>query len=237
MRKSFLIVFLAACLLLVSCNSGKIPNRTINVSGTGTVNLRADIVTFTVNVNETSDTTAAAQQATNIKMSRVLEIVRSFGIEDDCISTAAMNFQTVYRWENGEQIRVGEQVSQTINVKMKDIESFGKLVDALGAGLSGISLYNVSFEASDYSQAATKARQLAYQNALDKAMTYAMSCGLALGRPISITDGYDNYEAARYSVSEAKTAFLSMAADVATEIPSGLLSVTVNTNVGFELLI
>ena len=233
MKKIITAVLVVFCLLAVSCatSSKDETERTISVSGSGTVNLKADTVTFSVSVSEIAETTALAQRAANEKVARVLSVIRDFGIEEDCISTANLYFSTSYRWNDGEQIRIGEQVSQTISVKMKDMENFGKLVDVLGT-INGISLNNVSFVASDYSEAAIRARQLAFQNARDKALVYAMMGNLELGNPLTINDGYDSYSNYRSYAVDAKMVNLEAAG---TETPAGLLSVTINVNVVFEL--
>jgi len=242
MKRNILIAVFSVFLLVLFASCGTTGNsntteRTVSVSGTGTVNMKADIVTFTVSVSETRNTTAMAQKAANTKMAKVLEIIRSFNVPEDNISTSSLNFSTQYKWTDGEEIKTGEQVSQSVSVKLEDIDSFGSLVDMLGTGVSGISLNRVSFEASDYSKAADQARRLAYENARDKAMVYAVASGMAIGRPISINDGYDNYGTVRYMVSDAKMANMeaAAAAGVPTETPTGLLSVTVSTNVVFEL--
>ena len=230
----FLLVLLASCSTTNPSNSTE---RTVSVSGSGTVNLRADMVTFTVTVSETKTTTAKAQKAANAKMSKVLEIVRSFGVTDDNISTSSLNYSTQYKWTDGEEVRIGEQVSQSVTVKLENIDVFGSLVDTLGSTVTGIALNRVNFEASDYTKAAGQARKLAYENARDKAMVYAVASGMVVGRPISINDGYDSYGSVRYTVSDAKMANFEAAAAAGpqTETPTGLLSVTVNTSVVFEL--
>lgn len=230
----FLLVLLASCSTTNPSNSTE---RTVSVSGSGTVNLRADMVTFTVTVSETKTTTAKAQKAANTKMSKVLEIIRSFGVTDDNISTSSLNYSTQYKWTDGEEVRIGEQVSQSVTVKLENIDVFGSLVDTLGSTVTGIALNRVNFEASDYTKAAGQARKLAYENARDKAMVYAVASGMVVGRPITINDGYDSYGSVRYTVSDAKMANFEAAAAAGpqTETPTGLLSVTVNTSVVFEL--
>ena len=148
---------LASCSTLGGATSEP---TTVSVSGTGVVYLKADIVTFSINVNETADTTAEAQQKTNEKMTRIFEILRAFGIEDDSISTTALNFSSEYYWDNGRQIKTGESVSQTVYVTMKDLDQFPKLADELGSRLTGISFYNVNFDSTQKEAAYAKAREL-----------------------------------------------------------------------------
>ena len=210
---------------------------TVSVSGTGIVYLKADIVTFSINVNETADTTAEAQKKTNEKMTKILEILRAFGIKDEEISTTALNFSSEYYWDNGRQIKTGESVSQTVYVTMKEIDQFPKLADELGTKLTGISFYNVNFDSSQKEAAYSKARELAYQKALEKAELYAKSAGLEIERPVSINEGYVSYGSANYKRNDM--VFMEEAAATAagydTQTPTGLLSASIDVSVVFEL--
>ena len=210
---------------------------TVSVSGTGIVYLKADIVTFSINVNESAETTAQAQQKTNEKMTRILEILKSFGIEDTDISTTALNFSSEYYWDNGRQIKTGESVSQTVYVTMKDLDQFPKLADELGSKLTGISFYNVNFDSTQKEAAYSKARELASQKALEKAELYAKSTGLDIARPVSINEGYVSYGSANYKRNDM--VFMEEAAATAaaydTQTPTGLLSASIDVSVVFEL--
>ena len=210
---------------------------TVSVSGTGIVYLKADIVTFSINVNESAETTAQAQQKTNEKMTRILEILKSFGIEDTDISTTALNFSSEYYWDNGRQIKTGESVSQTVYVTMTDLDQFPKLADELGSKLTGISFYNVNFDSTQKEAAYSKARELAYQKALEKAELYAKSTGLDIARPVSINEGYVSYGSANYKRNDM--VFMEEAAATAaaydTQTPTGLLSASIDVSVVLEL--
>ena len=240
-RKLTLIAFLTIVLfILASCstlNGAAKETTTVSVSGTGIVYLKADIVTFSINVNETADTTAEAQQKTNEKMSRILEILKSFGIKDDDISTTALNFSSEYYWDNGRQIKTGESVSQTVYVTMKELDQFPKLADELGSKLTGISFYNVNFDSTQKEAAYSKARELAYLKALEKAQLYAETAGLEISRPVSISEGYISYGSANYKRNDM--VFMEEAAATAqvydTQTPTGLLSASIDVSVVFEL--
>mgnify|MGYP004502926055 FL=1 len=236
-----MLAVVAMCLVFaVSCAS--LPGakaqteRTISVSGTGTVSLEANMVSFRIEVSETADTTGEAQQATNKKMSQILSILRDSGIEDKDISTTALNFSTKYAWKDGVQTKVGEEVDQTVYVRLYDIDSFAPLADAIGSNVSGISFYNVSFDSSDRKEAENQARELAYQDALTKAQIYAKAAGLELGEPITIQDGYSSYvrntlETGAVMYAKAEAADESYA----TEAPTGPLTVTSNVDIVFQL--
>ncbi|MBR6084695.1 MAG: SIMPL domain-containing protein [Spirochaetales bacterium] len=236
---TFIAILAIVAFALASCStlSGTSKEKaTVSVSGTGIVYLKADIVTFSINVNETAQTTAEAQQKTNEKMTRIFEILKAFDIKDDNISTTALNFSSEYYWDNGKQIKTGEAVSQTVYVTMNDLDQFPKLADELGSKLSGISFYNVNFDSTKKEEAYSKARELAYQKALEKAELYAKSAGLEISRPISINEGYLSYGSANYKRNDM--VFMEEAATAAsyqTQVPSGLLSASIDVSVVFEL--
>lgn len=238
-----LIFVLAVTALLCSCHSldgAKQESTIVSVSGNGTVYLEADMVKFSINVNETADTTAEAQQKTNKKMSQILDLLKKHGAEENDISTTALNFNTDYYWDEGRQIKVGESVSQTVYVTLKDINEFSALADDLGAQISGISFYNVSFDSTQKVVASKTARELAYQNAYEKAESYAKQAGLEISRPLSINEGYISYSSANYKRAYAEDAVATMAAAApaptyGTQTPMGLLSASVDVSITFEL--
>lgn len=243
-KKLIIVLFAAITLaLLASCStlSGNAENpTTVSVSGSGIVYLEADTVKFSINVSETAETTGEAQQKTNQKMTQILDLLKAHGIEDENISTTALNFNSEYYWDNGKQIKIGESVSQTVYVTMKNIEEFSSLADDLGTQLSGISFYNVSFDSTQKIVASKQARELAYQNALEKAELYAKQAGLEVVRPLSINEGYVSYSTANYKSMYMEDAVMTMAAAEAapsygTQTPTGLLSATIDVSITFEL--
>ena len=135
------------------------------------------------------------------------------------------------------EFKVGETVSQTVYVTMKDIDSFPALSDELGTKLNGISFYNVRFDSSQKTKASAQARELAYQNALEKAELYAKSAGLRVVRPVSISEGYSSFTTANYKSLDAVMMMeaAAPAASYGTQTPTGLLSASIDVNVVFEL--
>ncbi|MCR4676083.1 MAG: SIMPL domain-containing protein [Sphaerochaetaceae bacterium] len=253
MKKSnILIVFAVLALLLASCaTSNKVETVNtvqavepaepevvvtpcqVSVNGNGSVALKADVVTFQIYVSETAKTTGAAQQLTNEKISAVLDILRAFGITDENIKTTGLNFNTEYWWNDGVQIKKGESVSQSIYVKMKNLESFPVLVDTLST-VSGITLSGVSFDVEDKSAAVAKARELAYQDAYNKALAYANQAGLTIVGPTLINeDSYYSNNSVRFDMALATMATADEKSSISTEAPSGLLNVSVNVSVTF----
>ncbi len=238
MRKiTNLVILVLVVFLTVSCaTKTNTTSKTISVSGTGSVNLKADNVSFRVEISETEDTTALAQQATNKKMSQLLAILHENGISDDDISTTALNFSTNYTWRDGQQQKIGETVSQTVYVRMYNLDGFASLADSIGSNISGISFYNVTFGSSNSKEAENQARELAYANALKKAQTYAQAAGLTLGEPITIQDGGSSTYSNRMSNDAVMFAVVATEETTySTETPTGPLTVSASVEVIFEV--
>ena len=234
---SVLLIFLASC---ATTDKPKTDSTVISVSGSGVVYLEADMVKFSINVSETADTTGEAQQKTNKKMAQILDLLKKHKVDDNDISTTALNFNTEYNWDNGKQINVGESVSQTVYVTMKDINEFSPLADDIGSKISGISFYNVNFDSTQKVVAGNTARELAYKNAYEKAQLYAKQAGLEVSRPLSINEGYTSYATANYKRAYAEDSMVMMATEgaapaYATQTPTGLLSASVDVSITFEL--
>ncbi|MBR6347510.1 MAG: SIMPL domain-containing protein [Spirochaetales bacterium] len=233
---SAIVLLLAASCTTMGAASTQSNSTMVSVSGTGIVYLKADMVTFSINVNELAPTTAEAQQAANKKMTMIFDILKKHNIADDDISTTALNFNSEYYWDNGRQIKTGESVSQTVYVTMREIADFPVLADDLGTALSGISFYNVRFDSSLKATANTKARELAYEDALQKAELYAKSAGLTVVKPVSISEGYSSYTNATYRMEDAKVmAAAAPEPSYGTQAPSGLLSSSIDVSITFEL--
>lgn len=231
---------LAAAVLLSSCAATAKASAEVQMScrievqGEARLTAKPDMVEFAVAVSELAPTTSEAQRTANAKISRILQVLKSFGLEDKDISTSNLTFSTDYSWTDSGRNFLGERVSQRVVARMHDISRFPALVDALGANLTGISLDSVSFDLKDKTQLYAEARTMAILNAAEKAQTYAAASGLTLGNAFSISEGgvYISRGNAKYGAAMAAEA--SSAADYSTEIPSGEIEISASVSVVFS---
>ncbi|MGD1823251.1 MAG: SIMPL domain-containing protein [Pleomorphochaeta sp.] len=237
MKKNKLIIFslFAISLLFTSCLSSKDINKEqkiISISAIGQVNLTPDIVTFNVEANETKKTTSEALNTTNKKISKVLEILYRYGINDTDISTNSLNLYPQYNWEDGKKLLIGQNASQSLKIKLRDIDKLGKIIDEIGQ-IENINLYSIKFDKDDKSEAYTKARELAVKNAIEKATTLANAANMTLLTPISISEGsassYVSYDRVNSKMMMAE------ASSYSTETPSGELTISTTVNIIFTM--
>lgn len=126
---------------------------------------------------------------------------------------------------NGKSEVVGQQASQSITIRVRNIDAKGQkvgvLVDAL-AQINGINIDSVSFDIYDKTPLQTQARASAFKDAKAKAEDYASFAGLSVGRVLTIDDA--SYVAAppisaKRVASASLTAFGGASAD--TSVPVG----------------
>ncbi len=229
-RIAVLVLSLAVVALLSSCMATQDLVRTIQVSGSGEVELTADIASFSIQVSELGKTTKEAQALANEKMSSILKTLRAQDIEDKDIKTTALNLRPSYKWIDNTQTLEGQVASQSLTVIMRDLPNLGLLIDNLG-DISGISLNSVRLDKEDKSAALEEARQKAVAAALAKAEIYATSTNMEVGEPITISES----SVATPYEPRAMKMMASESYDMATEIPTGTMTVRSTINLLLEM--
>lgn len=227
----------AAVLVLVGCQTaGQEAYCEIAVEGRSSINIEPDMVEFSLRVSETAPTTGEAQGLANAKVSKILALLESFGVERKDITTNNLSFSTDYNWEDGKQEFVAERVSQQVSVSMYNLDSFPAMVDALGAQLTGITLNSVCFDRKNKAAFYEQARREAVEDAAAKARAYAEAGGLALGEPLSISEGslssYSNNR--RYMDMRIKAEAPAPEAAYGSDVPAGEIVVQASINVVFK---
>ncbi len=215
----------------------------ISVTGKGEAISIPDIATFSFSVNENAKTVKEAQNKATEKTNTALKVIRSGGVADKDIKTISYSINPHYEYEQGicsqygctggKSVQSGYDVSQTIEVKIRDLEKAGELFDSIGnAGIKTVN--GLTFAIDDIDVVKEKARQIAIANAKEKAEKIAKSLGVKL---VKITSYYDSSDEvypmyAREGMS-ADTGI--MKASIAPEIPKGEQKVTASVSIGYEI--
>jgi uncharacterized protein len=200
----------------------------ISVMGQGSITVKPDVANVTLGV-ETMDTDAGkARTANDAAMARVLAAIKGFGISEDDVTTT--NFTMYPRYDDkGEKI-TGYTVSNTVNVKVKDLDKLGDVLGAAstaGANTAG----GISFDVLDRTTAYNQALEQAMSKAKARAQVIAEACGVTLGRAITINES-SSYSGPIYAMAE------SAMADKAASVPvsGGTLDVTASVSVVYEIV-
>jgi uncharacterized protein YggE len=240
---SYLSIILIAVALLSSCSSLKGHQdfegesyRSISVNGTGTLSVEPDMATFNVSISQTEKTTSEALQATNKKVTEVLDSLEAFNIANRDIKTTSINLNTEYEWIDKKQQVKGQRASQSINVKLRNLDDIGPIIDKL-SNINEISLGSISMDKEDTSIEEQQARILSVIDAKTKAEDIANAAGMKLGMPLSISYG-SNSNTNYYSPMLMKSAVRldSAPESYSTQAPTGEIQLSSNVSIIYELV-
>ncbi len=201
--------------------------HTITVSGDGIVIASPDTahVTLGVQVQDVELTNAQSQATTN--MNAVLAALKNDGIKDADIKTVNYSIY-VNQDPNGKGTVTGYTVMNLVDVKISEIDKVGSIIDdAVAVGANNVG--GVQFTIENVDQLIQQARERAMADAQNKAQQLAKLGGVALGMPVSITEGTTNAPTP-YAVGARDSA-----ASGAVPIQAGTneISVTVTVSYGF----
>jgi uncharacterized protein YggE len=180
-------------LLVTACTSiGSSPatERGIVVTGTGRVALRPDTGVIDVGVEARAARLADATAEVDRKMRDVLAAVKALGVRDADARTTVYAIDPVAepRQAGDASARiVGYRVSNVVQVRARDVDGLGKIVDAAVTAGANV-VRNIHFAIDDPSRAEAEARALAMQDATARARQVAAAAGVKLGRLLSATE-------------------------------------------------
>lgn len=220
--------------------------NTINVSGKGEIVAKADIALFTFSVIEESKDVSEAQDRAAKKVNSMIEFLKENGIEEKDIKTINYNIYPRYDYirisdktlnplpitrERENRVLVGYEISQGIEVKVRNIASAGNILSGIGElGVSDVS--GLSFSVDEQDKLAKDARGLAIKDAKDNARALADSLGVRLVRIVNFSEsGYFPIYREKFSVSMP----MGVGGDAVPEIPSGENKITSQVNIVYEI--
>jgi len=161
------------------------PPRTISVSGEGKVGVAPDSATFTVGVEVTARTVAAATAEVNAKMKAVLDAVAAAGVQARDVRTVRYDVSIDRPWKDGKQQPIaGYRVATAADVKVREL---GKVLDAVTAAGSN-QLQSLRMEKLDPKPQQLEALAQAYAAAREKAKAIAVAAGVELGDFLSVNE-------------------------------------------------
>lgn len=238
---SILVIILAIFLAIQAYNGfqerkyiGKdiIPSNTITVSALGEAFAKPDIAQISVSVVKEAKTVLEAQKKHTEIINKVVAYLKDSDIEEKDIRTSAYNIYPRYDYlrDKGQVFR-GYEVSQTLDVKIRDLEKVGKIlggVTEMGANQVG----GINFVIDDDDAVKAEARKQAIEKAKEKADQIAKDLGISFGRLVSFYESSGDFPIYRSLMTEG----MGGVEPVPTpEIPSGENRVAVTVNLTYEI--
>ncbi|HEV7121759.1 MAG TPA: SIMPL domain-containing protein [Candidatus Paceibacterota bacterium] len=218
------------------------PINTITVTGEGKSTATPDVAQITFTVQESAATVQAAQDAATKRTNDAIAALKSEGIAEADIKTLGYNVNPQYatqscppgalcpQYINASKI-TGYEVSQTVQVKVRDTNKAGTVLQNLGTlGVQNIS--GPDFMVDDPTKAQADARGKAIDDARAKAEALAKQLHVRLGSVVSYSENGGGYPVPMYQAA-GKSAALDAA--VAPSLPTGTNETDVNVSVTYQI--
>jgi uncharacterized protein len=208
----------------------------ITVSGDGRAFATPDIAQINVGVQTGRQATAgAAMERLKTSMDAVIAAVKAQGIDEKDITTQSFWLNPVYDYANGRQIPQGFEASQSLSIKVRDLDKTSDVLGAAtnaGANQAG----GVTFTVDNPDAKQAEARQEAIKEAQQKAHVLAQQLGVRLGKILNFSEGYGGYPTPMYYGREAMgIGGADMAANQAVQLPVGEQEMNINVSITYEL--
>ncbi|MFA6257974.1 MAG: SIMPL domain-containing protein [Candidatus Paceibacterota bacterium] len=230
----------------------KTPN-TISFSGHGEVTAVPDIANVYFTISKDDKTVKDAQAGVAVIEKKALDLLKAKGVADKDIQTTNASFNPRYEFRNtvcpqsapsnsgtvsssffcppGQQVLAGYTASESITVKIRNIDTVGDIMQGLGTtGVSDLNGPNFAIDKEDTLKA--EARKKAIDDAKAKAKVLAKDLGVRLVKITSFS------ESGNFPIMYATNAVMKDSVEVAPApavIPKGENTISSDVTITYEI--
>ena len=210
--------------------------KTITVSGTGDIFAKPDLAIVDFSVVMEATTVAKAMEDNTQKMNAIIDFMKQQGIEDKDLKTINFYISPRYEWytkemcvpacPEGKRVLVGYEVSQSLQVKIRDMAKIGDIIQG-GTDKGANQVGDLQFTIDKEDELKKQAREKAIAEAKTKAGELALQLGVKLTRIVNFNESgiYPYYD---YAMKEAVPSGLGGATTPQIETGQNKIEVTVN---------
>lgn len=220
---------------------------TITLSGHGEVKVAPDVASVYFTIRKEAKTSKEAGVLVAEVEKKALDFLKTNGVEEKYIKAESVSFYPKYEYQYevkslmpcneygcppraGKNVVTGYEASESITVKIKDLDSVGTIMEGLTA--SGVGEMNgPNFEIEDEDVAKATARKEAIDKAKEKASVLARDLGVRLGKVVNFS------ESGNYPMYYAKGASMDMASaeSAPMQLPQGENTITSDVTITYEI--
>lgn len=202
MKHVLVALLVGIAILGAGCIGGSVDspavNKTISVSGQGSVSGDPDQVIVYLGVESNAESAQEARDLNAERMQAVFSALRGLGLGNESIETVEYNMYTVHDYRDGERLVRGYRVTNMIRVNTSNVSMVGRIIDAATtAGANEVQ--SIEFSIRDTSDLKDRAIQDAIDDARRKAEAAARSLGVSVVGPVSIVVDSQSVQPVRYN--------------------------------------
>jgi len=234
---AFCLIYLAAGMFYEWKSFDQTNYNQITVSGEGKIYASPDLATVTLGLETNGKDVKEITQKSSDAMNEMIAKIKGLGIDSADIQTTQYTVAPQYDYTDEGRKDNGYQISQNVEVKIRDFSKIGDVLSAATA--SGANVINdLQFSIENPEKSKAEARQKAIDQAKEKAQTLAAQSGIKLGKIINVyEDSYTDTPNLNYSVKSlgAGVASLESADSYSSQIESGQQQVSVTVSLTYKI--
>jgi len=218
---------------------------TISITGEGEVLAVPDIGQFTFSVRAEATEAAAAQEQSGTIINDILAFLEESGVAETDVTTTSYNLYPTYDWieqiclpgefcQRGEQVQVGFEVNQSVQVKVRNTDSASAILAGVGER-KATNISGLNFVVDDTDTLMDEARTQAIADARTQAEKLAVDLGVTLGDITGYFEEDPRYAPAPFQVRSM--AFDAMAEEGfgGAELPMGEERTVARVTIVYEI--
>ena len=213
----------------------QVTNPVVELSVQEVVRSTPDVAQVGAGVTTRAQTAQEAVRRNAAQMDQLIEKLRALGIAKKDIQTSNFNLNAQYQYRNdGQQpLFVGYDVTNQVNVKLRDLKRAGEVLDALvGAGANNI--YGPNFMLENDMEAKALARKNAFQRGRLQAEEFARMAGYSGVRLLEVSETFQSY--GPMPVSDGAIQVTASRVEAKTPIEPGEVGTAVTLGVKYEMV-
>lgn len=217
--------------------------NTVIVSGTGRVYAKPDLVIVDFSVLTEKKTVPEAMKENTKSMNEIIAFLKGLGVEEKDLKTTNFNISPRYEYEKGgetytyyypegKRVLVGYDVTQTLEVKIRNMDKIGEAIEgATAKGANQVS--DLQFTIDKEEDFKKQAREEAIKEAKDKAKELASQLGVKL---VKITNFSEGLISPIYRYAYDSAAATGMGGGESTpQVETGENKIEVNVTITYEI--
>ncbi len=171
------------------------------------------------------------------RMNKVIQEMESLGIEEKDLKTASYNIRPRYEYQKdvfgnnyGKRILVGYEITQSLQVKIRDLGKIGQVIEGgTAAGANDVS--GLQFTIDNQDELKRQAREQAINKARVKAGQMASQLGVRLGKVTSFSENFYMPYYDRFDFAKAE----GMGGAAVPDIQTGENRISVSVVITYEI--
>jgi uncharacterized protein len=216
--------------------------NTIVVTGKGELTVKPDIAELSFSVTDENIDVSKASDNVNTKIAAIVAKLKADGMDEKDIQTTGYDIEPQYNYVNeptpagaiyypsGKQILAGYNVTDSINIKIRDLTKAGSIVTDLGT-LGATNMSGLTFTEDKYDDLVKQARDEAIADARTQAQDLAKALGVKLDKIVAYSEG-NIYPVYNTAMSAAP---MAVGGSVQAVLPTGQNTITSNVSITYEI--